>query len=319
MEKVSIIIPAYNKAELTVKTIDSVLKQTYSNIEIIVIDDGSTDHTREILSFYHDRIKYIYKENGGACSARNFGIKKAEGDFIGFIDCDDMYAIDKVELSVKYLKKNPEFGCLHTGACFIDENDEIVGEYSHPMSRRQGWVSKRLILHNFICNSTVFIRRNVLERAGFFDEEIFTPADWDMWIRLAEITQVTYIDYPLTYYRVSDNYIFNRLDLAEKEEKFVIEKYFKRNSHMGNFFQRCVLSNLYLRFAQCYFLKNDRQLLKEKFLTALYKNPLNLKAIVLLFYFLFFRKNLRTELTRRILRINYQSKPRRDAGIFTSR
>jgi len=305
MEKVSIIIPAYNKAELTVKTVDSVLKQTYPNIEILVVDDGSTDNTREVLSSYQDKIRYIYKENGGASSARNFGIKKAKGEFIGFVDCDDLYARDKVELSVTYLKKNPDFGYLHTGACFIDEKDEIVGDYSHPMSQQQGWVSRRLILHNFICNSTVFMRKSALERTGFFDEEIFTPADWDMWIRLAEIVQIGYIDYPLTYYRVSDNFVFSRLKRAEKEERFVIEKYFKRNIHMGNIFKRRVLSNLYLRFAQCYFLKNNIKLLKARFFRSLFKNPLNLKAIVLLFYYFFFRKNLRTELTKRIIRINY--------------
>lgn len=91
MKKVSVIIPAYNKADLTVKTVQSVLSQTYVNIEIIVVDDGSTDNTREKLSVYATKIKYFYKNNGGACSARNAGIRLANGRYIAFIDCDDLY------------------------------------------------------------------------------------------------------------------------------------------------------------------------------------------------------------------------------------
>ncbi len=89
MKKVSVIVPAYNKAELTVRTVNSILDQDYKNIEVIVVDDGSTDDTRTKLQFFGNKIKYLYKENGGACSARNLGIKEASGDYIAFIDCSN--------------------------------------------------------------------------------------------------------------------------------------------------------------------------------------------------------------------------------------
>ena len=95
MKKVSVIVPAYNKAEYTQKTIESILAQTYPEIEIIVVDDGSTDNTRQALEKFQGRIDYVYKPNGGACSARNFGFKKSAGDYIGFLDCDDLYAKKK--------------------------------------------------------------------------------------------------------------------------------------------------------------------------------------------------------------------------------
>ena len=302
MEKVSVIIPAYNKAQLTVRTVQSVLNQTHPHIETIVVDDGSTDHTQQALSVFENRIKYVYKENGGACSARNLGIRLAEGKYIAFLDCDDIYLPNKIELSVDCLEKNKEVGLVHTAAYFINENDTVVGHYSHPQSRHQGWIAHRLILKNFICNSTILVRKECLEKTGFFDEAIFTPADWDLWIRLAEVCQVRYLNIPLTKYRIIDNYIFNRLELAAREEKIVIENFFKRNPNISPYFKRKIKSNLHLRFAQCYFLKNDPLRLKEEFIAAVLENFFNFKAIFLLIYYFLARKSLKGVLTKKILR-----------------
>ena len=108
MKKVSVIIPAYNKADLTVKTVQSVLSQTYVNIEIIVVDDGSTDDTKEKLLVFGDKINYIYKQNGGACSARNVGINCATGEYLALIDCDDIFYPDKISKSVECLEEKPD-------------------------------------------------------------------------------------------------------------------------------------------------------------------------------------------------------------------
>src|SRR3989338_243061 len=135
MNLVSIIIAAYNKAEFTCRAIDSVLNQTYPHIEIIVVDDGSTDDTRQRVSAYGDKVRYFYKENGGACSARNYGIRLAQGEYIALMDCDDMYEASKIELSVDYLRTHPEVGFVHTAAYFVDEEGWVVGKYSHRKSR----------------------------------------------------------------------------------------------------------------------------------------------------------------------------------------
>ena len=299
---VSIIIPAYNKAALTVKTVESALNQSYHNIEVIVVDDGSSDNTSEHLNRFKDKIKYIYKKNAGACSARNLGLRFAKGEFVGFLDCDDLYDPKKIEACIGYLEKYPKYGFVHTAVDFIDDKGNIVGHLSHPKSRYQGWSANRLILGNYICNSTVIIKRSCLDKSGYFDETIFTPADWDLWMRLAEVTPVGYIDEALTQYRVSDNYILDRLELAESEEKIVIEKFFTRNSQHNSLFKRRVLSNLYLRYAECYFLKNNISTLKEKYALSLRYNPLNLKGILLFFCFIFIRNPLRRELARRIIR-----------------
>ena len=302
MPKVTIIIPAYNKADWTVKTVESVLAQTYSDIEIIVVDDGSTDSTRQALSAFGDKIRYIYKENGGACSARNLGIRLAQGEYIGFLDCDDLYLPQKVELSVKFLEEHPNAGFVHTDAYFINEHDTVTGQYKHSWARREGKIARQLILKNFICNSTILVRHKALQEAGYFDETIFTPADWDLWLRLAEVAEVGYLNVPLTKYRVVDNYTFNKLEMAEQEEAVVIEKFFTRNRHLNGFFKRRVKSHLHLRFAQCYFLKDDALRWQKEFQAAFKENPLNPKAILFLMYYCLAQKSLKADLNRRILR-----------------
>lgn len=300
MKKVSVIIPAYNKADLTVETVESVLSQTYKNIEVIVIDDGSTDNTRERLLPFTDKIKYVYKENGGACSARNVGVKLSAGEYIGFIDCDDLYLPEKVRKSVDYLEKNHDCGFVHTAAYFINKNGEVVSKYSHPQSRQRRRVYERLLNRNFICNSTVIIRRECLDKVGMFDESVFTPADWDMWLRLAREYCLGYIDEPLTKYRVSGSFIFNNLDLAEKEELQVVSKSFQYDPNTLGYIRNRVLSNLYRRFAANYFLNNEIDKAKQRFRMALGRNFLDFKTLAMYFCFLFNRQYLRRKLKERI-------------------
>lgn len=303
MEKVSIVIPAYNKASLTVKTVDSVLKQTYPEVEIIVVDDGSTDETRQVMAGYKNRIKYFYKENGGACSARNYGLKNSSGEFVGFLDCDDLYESAKVEECVQYLKKNPSFGLVHTAASFIDDQDNVVGHYSHPKSVYEGWIARRLILGNYICNSTPLIRKKCLDEVGGFDESIFIPADWDLNLRLARVYQVGFIDKPLTRYRVTGNYTFNNLTKAHDEEWKVIEKFFV-DDKTGGVLKKKAVSNFYFRYAECFLLKEEYPRMLKYLRQSLREYVFNIKSIVLWAWFLVARRSLVGKLKKRILRTN---------------
>lgn len=300
MKKVSVIIPAYNKAALTVKTIESVLQQTYKNVEIIVVDDGSTDDTRERLAPYCDRIQYVRKENGGACSARNMGIRLATGEYIGLLDCDDIYLPQKLELSVNYLEKNPDIGFVHTAAYLIDENGRTISVHDHPQSRHIGWVSKKLLLFNFICNSTVVVRKACFDRVGLFDESVFSPADFDMWVRLAEKYKAGYINTPLTKYLVSNSYILNNLEKVEKEDRIIFGKALQRNSDLGTYVKNKVLSNLDLRFATAYLRCDNDNKAKALFCSSLRRNPFHIKAAVYFACFLLARENFRSRLRQRI-------------------
>ena len=301
MKKVSVVIPAYNKAELTVKTVESVLSQTYKNIEIIVVDDGSTDNTKDLLKPYVGKIQYIHKDNGGACSARNVGIRKSTGEYICLIDCDDTYLPKKIEKSVAYLEKHPECGFVHTAAYLVDEKGNIITQHSHKWAHKTGWISKYLLFKNFICNSTVVIRKSCFEKVGLFDEEIFTPGDWDMWLRLSENYKVGYISKPLTKYMVSSSFIFNNLIRAQEEELKVIGKIFKRFPQMSKKLKGKIMSSFYLRHALNYLLTKDFEKTKKYFSLALKNNCFNFKAVFLYIYFLVYREGLCSFLGKRIL------------------
>ncbi|MDD5633967.1 MAG: glycosyltransferase [Candidatus Omnitrophica bacterium] len=279
--KVSIIIPAYNKAELTVKTVDSVLRQTYNNIEIIVVDDGSTDDTHQRLISYGDKIVYIHKENGGACSARNLGIKAAKGEYIGILDCDDLYLPEKVEISVKYLEENMEAGFVSTVAYLIDETEQVQGIHCLGRNKGTGWITKKLLAGNFVCNSTVIVRKSCLDLVGLFDETIFFPADWDMWLRLSENFKAGYINVPLSMYRTTGSYLARHLDQSKKEELIVLEKAFKRNTILREYLKNKAVSNVYRRYSLNYLFCGDINKSREFLIMSLRKYLLSPKTLFL--------------------------------------
>ncbi|MDD3296623.1 MAG: glycosyltransferase [Candidatus Omnitrophica bacterium] len=300
MKKLSIIIPAYNNADLTVKAVESVLNQTYKNIEIIVVDDGSTDNTREILQPYSKRIKYIYKKNGGACSARNLGISAANGEYIGFLDCDDIYLPRKAERSVKFLDEHPDYGFVYTAAYYIDENEKILRKFSHYLSRKTGWINKKLLLRNYICSSTAVIRKSSFEKTGVFDESIFTPADWDMWLRLSENYKVGYINEPLTLYRITDSYILKNIELFKNEETVVFNKVFKRNPRLRKSFKNRLISNINFRCAKIYILTGNFTKAKKELVESLTKFKLNPTTILLLIYLIIAPKSLQALMKKKV-------------------
>lgn len=300
MKKVSIIIPAYNKADMTAKVVESVLNQTYRNIEVIVVDDGSTDNTRQRLIPYTDKIKYVYKENGGACSARNVGIRFSTGEYIGFLDCDDLYLPEKIGLSVDFLERHPDFGLVYNAAYFIDEKENILRIFSHYKSRHTGWIANGLLLRNFICNSTVIIRRSCFEKVGIFDETIFIPADWDMWLRLAEQYKVGYINLPLTYFRISDSYIIRHIEQTKREEFAFLGKAFQRNLGLKSHFKDKVVSNVHCRCALYYLFIADFGNAKKELFLSIRKHKLNIKAILLLISYIVARKTLPSLIKKKV-------------------
>ena len=292
MKKVSVVIPAHNKAELTVRTVESVLSQTYPSIEVIVVDDGSTDNTGERLSSFGNKIRYVYKENGGACSARNLGISLAIGEYIGLLDCDDIYCPEKIERSVAYLERDPEVGFVHTGVDFIDKKDNISPAYFPHKDRRMGWMAKRLLLNNLISNSTVVVRKSCFEKVGFFDETIFIPADWDMWMRLAEQHKVGYINTPLTLYNIADDYSINHLEQSKREQLIVLEKAFRRNPGLRPHFKNRSISNVYYRHGISHLFTADFDKAKEELTFAIKKWVFNLRALFPLAAIMLFGENL---------------------------
>ena len=197
---VSIIIPTYNREEFISDAILSCLNQTYKNIEIIVIDDGSTDNTKTILEDftirYNNKIKYFSKENSGVSSARNFGISLSRGEFIQFLDSDDLIDQTKLEKQVKCLNKNKDIFGVYCGTrYFKDTIDNIIFNNFFKCSIN---CYKNLLEGNFIPIHSIIVRRcNII-----FDESLSYFEDWEFWLRVLENKKISYIDEYLCYVRV---------------------------------------------------------------------------------------------------------------------
>lgn len=227
MSTVSVIIPAYNAEKYIAETIESVLRQSYQDYEIIVVDDGSTDKTRSILESYTDRVRYFYKENGGPASARNLGIKHARGEYIALLDADDIWLPQKLEKQIEVFEKSPDIGLVHSGSIVFDDKN-INPERIRFKDERycSGDVFPYLFICNFIGNSTVVLRKTCFDAVGLFDESpgFFGTEDYDMWLRISYRYAVEFIPTPLIKYREHANQISRNFEKAYLNEKNVIQK-----------------------------------------------------------------------------------------------
>ena len=183
--KVSVVIPVYNGSKYVREAIDSALAQTYQNIEIIVVNDGSNDNgrTEEIALSYEDRIRYFFKENGGVASALNFGIKEMSGDYLSWLSHDDVYYPYKIERQVVFLETSKEDNVvLYSDFELIDESSYSIGSYRVPSTLSTNPFLS--ILSTNIHGCSTLISRNLLAHVGPFNEKLKTTQDNDMWLRI---------------------------------------------------------------------------------------------------------------------------------------
>ena len=194
---ISVIIPTYDRALLISRAIDSVLKQTYKNIEIIVVDDGSTDNTGEIILSYLAGVKYFHKKNGGVSSARNMGIKQSSGEYIAFLDSDDLWYPTKIEKQLDFLSKNKILDSVMCEIEFSDENGIILNKIIRSEEIRMGELGLKDLISNFKTVCTILVKKHIFDGIGYFDEKLTTAEDIDMLFRIASKFKIGYISEPL--------------------------------------------------------------------------------------------------------------------------
>lgn len=184
MPKVSVIIPTYNRAARISRAINSVLSQTFNDYEIIIVDDGSTDDTAQVLKQFNGKIKYIFQENQGSAVARNRGIQEARGEYIAFLDSDDFWVPEKLTEQVRILESHPKVGIVYSRMPIINEKGEKIGMKPAGISGR----NYQELLEDWgdLPTSTVVTRKECFEKAGLFDHNLQTMQDIDMWIRIAK-------------------------------------------------------------------------------------------------------------------------------------
>jgi glycosyltransferase involved in cell wall biosynthesis len=209
MPKVSVVIPAYNYGRFAGEAIQSVLDQTFKDFELLVVDDGSTDNTREVVNGFKDnRINYIYQKNRGVPAARNSGILATNGEYIAFLDADDLWLPQFLELEVEVLDSQPEVGIVCSDFYVFDDRRGVTirsswhDKWSHgrinPQKARQNALRYLLSRATFISLSMTMFRRDMFTEVGYFDETLKRGGeDWDIFVRISRRFPIGTIDIPL--------------------------------------------------------------------------------------------------------------------------
>jgi len=185
-------MPAYNRANMIKRSIDSVLKQSFSDLELIVVDDGSKDNTFDVVKSIDDkRIRTFPKENGGSASARNFGIKKAKGEYIAFLDSDDLWQRDHLKDLLEYLEQHPKVGMVYSTLLMVNDAGQEQGTYGEDFDRQ------KIEYSCFMMPSATVLRKSCLKKAGLFDEN---PAirqvheDWEFYLRFSDYYPIEHLN-----------------------------------------------------------------------------------------------------------------------------
>lgn len=227
---VSIVVPCYNHEKYVKTTIESIIQQTYENIELIIIDDGSSDKSvdiiKEMATLCKDRFhrfKFIHRENKGLCRTLNEGIDLAEGKYFCSLASDDIYIENKIKIQVEFLEKNNEYGMCY-GKVLVFENS-IKNTFDYNNSNKSGLIFNDLINDGcFIPAPSVLIKKEVFKIVGKYDESLWIE-DWDMWLRIARKFKIGYIDKYFAYYRKHDSNISKQSYKMYEAQVKIFEKY----------------------------------------------------------------------------------------------
>jgi len=203
MPRVSVVVPTYNRQDAVATAIRSILAQTESDLEVIVVDDGSTDGTCKVVEDLRDgRVNYFYKINGGAASARNLGLSKCEGEYVAFLDSDDFWPENYLEVMVSHLENNGEFGAVYSPITVVYPDGSKVKSYKMPKDK-SGWITLDLFRRGFIWPSAVVFRSSVWE--DFYFDELLNKVseDSDAFLRLSMRTQFLFVPDVQAFHKIS--------------------------------------------------------------------------------------------------------------------
>ena len=295
MPKISIIIPTYNYGRFIRKALNSLLHQTFQDFEIIVVDDGSTDNTKDIIdTIFKENIRYFFSKKKGAASARNLGLRHATGKYVAFLDADDWLLPDSLELRIKFLKNHPEYDWVYGNWQIVDENGSYLGTADQfhlpPPEKRMGNLFPVLLSGaNFIQTMSPLIKRKDLLSVGGFRTGLKASQDYELWLRLSRGRNVGYIDAPIGVQRIHKSHIS-----AFPEKRYLTEIQII-NEYMGDPVASKILSplysnrisNVYNYLALIFALSNHKAKAVKSCLKSLWVKPMQRTAYRLLQNILF--------------------------------
>ncbi len=237
---VTVIIPAYNHEKYITECLESACNQTYQNLQIIVINDGSKDHTGEVIGKFLEssgrNIEYIEKKNEGICRTLNLGLDKTKGKYVALLASDDVWLPDKIEQQVALMENSPETGLVFGDAYFIRNTNRTTAKYSDykPDIRNYFTDTKQnrdlyevLMVDNIITALTVMIRTDCFDKIGKFDVSLKCE-DLDMWLRISKEFKISFIDKPLAYYRIHGTNVSGSSMVMIRENAKTIFKQFRQ-------------------------------------------------------------------------------------------
>jgi glycosyltransferase involved in cell wall biosynthesis len=283
MELVSIIMPAYNASDYIAETILSVKNQTYTHWELIIINDGSTDNTeKKIQPFLKDdiRIKYLVKNNSGVSHSRNVGMNNAQGEYISFIDADDVWLENNLKEKLIAIKNCDA----------VYSECELINENSKPINKKLTGANLPLLEDilllkgNYItAPSGVLIKKSTLDKIGNFDINLSNNADQDLWIRiLLNDFKIKLIPKVLWYYRMHSNNMSGNIALLESDSIYMFDKTYRNNSRFSNIFKRKSYSKLYIMLAGSWWKNGNNKIRSVYFIFKSFLNypPTLIKLIL---------------------------------------
>jgi glycosyltransferase involved in cell wall biosynthesis len=235
MPRVTIVMPAYNAARYLPTAIDSVIHQSYSDWELIVIDDGSTDETKSVATSYvprtSGRLRYLYQSNRGPAAARNAGLQATTGEFIATLDADDVWLPMRLERGISVMDRSPQVGLVHSLVARINVEGNVVGSFNFPSKHQAGKIALNIYTRRAnILSPTVLFRRQCIDTVGLFDEAFRGTEDRDLWFRIAERYEIAYIDEILALYRSSPGSVASDSGLAVQTKLSFARKHLERRA-----------------------------------------------------------------------------------------
>jgi len=193
MPKVSVIIPTYNRLPMVREAVDSVLAQDFEDFELIVVDDGSTDGTSEVIKQYGGRVKLLqHSENRGVSTARNRGILQAKGKYLAFLDSDDLWVKGKLKIQVAFLDDNPQYPLCYTDEIWIRRGKRVNPKRIH--AKYSGWIFEKCLPLCTISPSSAVMRKILFSKVGLFDEALPVCEDYDFWLRVSARFPIFFIN-----------------------------------------------------------------------------------------------------------------------------
>jgi alpha-1,3-rhamnosyltransferase len=226
MPLVSVVVPCYNHEKYVKETIEGIVNQTYENIELIVIDDGSTDNSVQVIQELANKYKFVFihRANKGLSATLNEGIILSKGKYFCACASDDVYVLDKIESQVDFMQSNIEYGMCYGNTIQFDNHNNI--KKKKVKNPKSGFIFNDLIFRCFVTAPTAFIRSEVLNDLGGFDNDSWME-DWDMWLKISEKYKIAYIDEYFTYYRLHNANISKNIVKMHEAGDYILAKYKK--------------------------------------------------------------------------------------------